>query len=131
MTRSVSGITKVRLPRLWPAIAVLLAGCAGPARNPFTEAPDPKVLQISVRNQGLQDVRVRLDSDLGSRSLGVVSGNQDRIVQIPWSSFHRISFRLERLPGGTYVTEFIPISPGDHIELIIPIEIVHTVLRRR
>jgi hypothetical protein len=131
MALSNSGITGVRLPWLWPAIVMLLAGCAGTIDNPFTERSNPKVLQISIRNQGLQDVRVVLASDMGSQTLGIVSGNNDRNVQIPWNRSDRISFRLRRMPGRTYATESIPISPGDHVELIIPIEIIHTVLRRR
>ena len=121
-----------RLRPSWtlPVIVLVLAGCAGWAANPFRGAT-PDVLEVSIKNQGLQDVRVRLMSALGSRQLGVVGGNTDHDVHLHWERSEKVSFRLDPLVGASYTTEEILTSPGDHIELIIPMELVHTVLRRR
>lgn len=131
MEISASRRIRCRFVRVLPTVALLLGGCGGSAVNPFHEAAHPSGLEISIENQGLLDVRVTLMSELGSEVLGVVGGDTNREVHIPWKRYDHVSFRLDPLVGTRYTTESIQTSPGDHIELIIPMELVHTVLRRR
>lgn len=92
----------------------LLVGCA-PARRaaPFSNAPEPDQIEITVHNEALRPRDVYAYWNLGARQwLGTVPAESSRRF--------KIRFRSDgiRFAGGP--REYFPVFPGDRIEILYP-----------
>ena len=116
---------------LW-ALAVVLVACSSDPPNPFTRtSPAASELRITVENQSFNDVRVYAETSRGPQPLGVVGGNSNRDFRMDWRQLDEIRFRLEELAGRTYYTNYLTVSPGDRLDMVIPDNLANSFIRRR
>lgn len=112
---------------LLPALAIaVLAGCATGDAAPATDNPmDPATLegdeiQLLVRNLNFNQVTVYTARGASVRRLGIVPGKGEATFRMNWH-LPDIQLRVKELAGDDYLTETLPVSPGDFLELILPI----------
>lgn len=103
---------------------LLLAGCAGTARapdNPLDSATtEAEEIQLLVRNLNFNQVTVYTARGASVRRLGVVPGKGEATFRMRWY-LPDIQLRVKELAGDEYYTETLPVSPGEFLELIIPV----------
>lgn len=112
---------------LFPALAIAgLAGCATGDTARATDNPmDPATMegdeiQLLVRNLNFNQVTVYTARGASVRRLGIVPGKGEATFRMNWH-LPDIQLRVKELAGDDYLTETLPVSPGDFLELILPI----------
>lgn len=104
---------------LLSAPAALLGGCAGGySENPFQEgSASSREIQVRVQNQNFNDATIWAVWEGGGRDrLGTVTGNSTQT----FTTRHRsnvVRFEVDFLAGGGYMSESIPVGPGERLEL--------------
>lgn len=101
--------------RTWIVLAcILLAGCAhGRRANPFSDAPEPDELEITVYNEGLSSRDVYAYWNLGARQwLGTVPSETNRRFTI---RFRSDGIRFSGGPRG-----YFPVFRGDRLVILYP-----------
>ena len=98
------------------------AGARGATGNPLDAAAgEGEDIELLVRNLNFHQVTVytaRGGSSL--RRLGTVPGKGEATFTMRWH-LPDIQLRVRELAGEEYFTETIPVSPGELLELIIPV----------
>lgn len=101
----------------------LLAACAGGRAAGFRapgEAPAASgEVEILVRNANFNQVTVYAVRSGAQRRLGIVAGKGEAVFNTAWD-YLDIQLRVKFLAGPDYLTETLPVSPGERLELIIP-----------
>ncbi len=103
-----------------------LTGCATtdagrPADNPMDPATmEGDEIQLLVRNLNFNQVTVYTARGASVRRLGIVPGKGEATFRMNWH-LPDIQLRVKELAGDDYLTETLPVSPGDFLELILPI----------
>lgn len=104
----------------------VLTGCATtdagrPADNPMDPATmEGDEIQLLVRNLNFNQVTVYTARGASVRRLGIVPGKGEATFRMNWH-LPDIQLRVKELAGDDYLTETLPVSPGDFLELILPI----------
>ena len=102
----------------------LLGGCAstGPAvDNPLDPATmEGEEIQLLVRNLNFNQVTVYTARGASVRRLGIVPGKGEATFRMRWF-LPDIQLRVKELAGDDYLTETLPVSPGEYLELILPV----------
>ena len=108
------------------ALALLLAvvgACAttsGATGDPF-DGGEGEDIELLVRNLNFNQVTVYTSRGGSSvRRLGTVPGKGEATFTMRWH-LPDLQLRVRELAGDEYLTETIPVSPGELLELIIPI----------
>jgi len=104
------------------AVAVQAAACgAGSMGSPLDPASrDGDEIKILVRNRNFNQVTVYTTRGGGSfRRLGTVPGKGETEFAIRWH-LPDIQLRITFLAGPEVLTERLPVSPGERLELNIP-----------
>ncbi len=101
-----------------------LAGCAStgrPADNPMDPATlESDEIQLLVRNLNFNQVTIYTARGTSVRRLGTVPGKGEATFRLRWH-LPDIQLRVKELAGGDYLTDTQPVSPGDFLELILPV----------
>ena len=104
----------------------VLIGCATtdtgrPADNPMDPATmEGDEIQLLVRNLNFNQVTVYTARGASVRRLGIVPGKGEATFRMNWH-LPDIQLRVKELAGDDYLTETLPVSPGDFLELILPV----------
>ena len=105
------------------ALVALSAGCAGNRSpdNPMVAALEANSeIEILVRNLAFNQVTVYTAQNGGLvNRLGVVPGKGEATFTVRWH-LPQIQLRVKQLAQGEFVTETLPVGPGELLELIIP-----------
>ncbi len=105
-------------------LAPVLAGCAGTGRtadNPLDPATaEAEEIRLLVRNLNFNQVTVYTARGGSVRRLGIVPGKGEATFRMRWY-LPDIQLRVKELAGDEYYTETLPVSPGEFLELIIPV----------
>lgn len=103
-------------------LTLLLASCGGAVRNPLAEQVglENDEIEILVRNQNFNQVTVYTARSATFQRLGTVSGNGEARFTTRWTH-PDIQLRVKFLAGPDFYTESLPVSPGELLELIIPV----------
>ncbi|MXX54695.1 MAG: hypothetical protein F4106_09915 [Gemmatimonadetes bacterium] len=110
---------------LLPVLPVLI-GCATADTGRADDNPmDPATMegdeiQLLVRNLNFNQVTVYTARGASVRRLGIVPGKGEATFRMNWH-LPDIQLRVKELAGDDYLTETLPVSPGDFLELILPI----------
>ena len=111
------------VPALVAAAAMALATGCGGARaldNPVEGAGgQTDDIEILVRNLKFNQVTVYTSQSGSVRRLGSVPGKGEATFTVRWHLPH-IQLRVRELAGPDYLTETLPVGPGELLELIIP-----------
>lgn len=110
------------------ALAMLLAtvgacvSTSGSTGDPFDGAAgEGEDIELLVRNLNFNQVTVYTSRGGSSvRRLGTVPGKGEATFTMRWH-LPDLQLRVRELAGDEYLTETIPVSPGELLELIIPI----------
>ena len=112
--------------------ALAVSGCVPTAVNPFAPAgTDQTELTVWVENRGFNEFRLYALSSRGTQAMGVVGGNTQQTLKLPWRTLDQLRFRLEVLAGRSYTTHTVTASPGDRVEMIVPSNPAGTQIRVR
>lgn len=108
-----------------PLIAFLAAAVAGcgagrsagsPLDGPAAESEE---IEILVRNDNFSQVTVYTARGSSYRRLGIVPGKGEATFATEWY-LPDIQLRVKFLAGPDFLTERLPVSPGELLELIVP-----------
>lgn len=97
-------------------------GTGGQTGSPFSGVPgEGEDIELLVRNLNFHQVTVYTARGGSSvRRLGTVPGKGEATFTMRWH-LPDIQLRVRELAGEEYLTETLPVSPGELLELIIPI----------
>jgi hypothetical protein len=104
------------------ALAAVLTSCAHATRNTAAGSQQPTVVQID--NQNWNDVDVFVIRGLERQRLGMVNGVSKATLRIPDRLIFGVTplrFVIRPIAGvRNAVSEEIPVSPGDEVQLTVP-----------
>ena len=107
-------------PLLAAFLTLALAGCMGTGRradNPLEPgARKVEEIELRVRNNNFSQATVYTSRDYGSKRLGIVQGKSDATFKFEWH-LTDIQLRVRFLAGSEFLTEKLPVSPDDLLEL--------------
>jgi hypothetical protein len=108
------------------------AGVASTPRAAFSGNRD-EVLQITVRNQQLNEARVWLWVDGQRQRLGSVRGNENETFFHPINNISTVHMEFDLTLGQRCITANVSLGPGDVVEAVIPpnLNMMAAVCRRR
>jgi len=108
------------------------AGAASASRPAFSGSRDD-VLQITVRNQQLDEARVWLWVDGQRQRLGSVRGNENETFFHPIANISTVHMEFDLTLGQSCITANVSLGPGDVVEAVIPsnLRMMAAVCRRR
>ena len=101
------------------ALLVACASANGTGTNPVEG--DPRAaedIEILVRNNNFSQATVYTVRGGASRRLGIVPGKGEATFQTRWP-LPDIQLRVKFLAGSEFLTETMPVGPGELLELII------------
>jgi hypothetical protein len=108
-------------------VVLVLGGCGGRSRSPFRAGGGDEAIRVEVRNDNFLDVTVYVLPDGVSHRIGDVTGSSSATLDVPARLiFAATSMRLLVNPIGSreaYLSEEIPVSPGDLIRLNVASQI--------
>jgi hypothetical protein len=112
-------------PILAAAILVAFTGCAGQARNPFSNEPDPREgqVRVSVDNQNFGDATVHALRGGERIRLGEVTGKTEKDFTVRWTVSFAMEFEIRLVGGGSCGIRGFAVDPGDRVHVTIPTEI--------
>ncbi len=100
----------------------VLAGCVatgGSRDNPLArDAREAEQIEILVRNLHFSQATVYTARGGASRRLGIVPGKGEATFKTSWY-LPDIQLRVKFLAGADFLTETLPVGPGELLELII------------
>jgi hypothetical protein len=111
-----------RFLRLAPLLLLpmLLSECAvlgGREAEPLGEGRDRSIL-ITVDNQEFQDATIYVRRFSSRIRLGTVIGKRTQDFEIDWVH-PDIQLEVSFIAAGSFLTETLPVQPGEHLELWI------------
>ena len=102
----------------------VLGACASTGRaadNPLDPATmEGEEIQLLVRNLNFNQVTIYTARGGSVRRLGIVPGKGEATFRMRWF-LPDIQLRVKELAGDDYLTETVPVSPGEFLELILPV----------
>ena len=107
------------------AALAAIAACATPGRvvergQPFTRDPVAEhTIRIHVQNDNFMDARLYAVGTASRRPLGVVTGKQQAVLEIPWDFSEPLRIEIDLLAGPKCITRTINADPGDILDLRI------------
>ena len=107
------------------AALLVLAACATPGRvvehqQPFTSEPlGEERIRVHVQNDNFMDARLYAVGPSERYHLGVVTGKQLAVMDIPWDFSKPLRIEIDLLAGPKCTTRTITADPGDILELRI------------
>lgn len=106
-------------------LAATLTGCAVQGgqleATPFTEVrPFDEDVLLTVENNDFRDATIYVYWSGVKRRVGRVTGKTKKTFRMEWLS-EEAQFGADFLGRGGFRTETIPVVPGDHLNLLIPI----------
>ena len=107
------------------ALLIVIAACATPGRvvergTPFSDAPlDENRIRVHVQNDNFSDARLYAIGRGLRKHLGVVTGKQLAVMDIPWDFSEPLRIEIDLLAGPKCTTRTINADPGDEIDLRI------------
>lgn len=107
------------------AALLVIAACATPGQvteygTPFSDATlDEDRIRIHVQNDNFSDARLYAVGRGVRHSLGVVTGKQLAVVDIPWTYGEPLRIEIDLLAGPKCTTRVINADAGDELELRI------------
>lgn len=111
--------------------ALLVGGCvlrSGP--DSFRRSPSDDSVRIYVTNLNFMDATLWAVTNGGRDKLGVVTGKRNDLFTLPWRGYTDLRIEFNLLSGPRCMTESLPVSPGDDIELIINLDLSNSPLCR-
>ena len=103
----------------------VIGGCAstpGETGNPLGPAAseDGEDIELLVRNLNFHQITVyAARGGTSVRRLGTVPGKGEATFRLRWH-LPDLQLRVRELAGPEYLTETLPVSPGDLLEFIVP-----------
>ena len=107
------------------AALVVIAACATPGRvaergQAFTREPvGEAMIRIHVQNDNFMDARLYAVGLSSRQRLGVVTGKQQAVLEIPWDFSQPLRIESDLLAGPKCTTHTIDADPGDILDLRI------------
>ena len=107
------------------AALVVIAACATPGRGverqePFTrESLGEDRIRVHVQNDNFSDARLYAVGTSARHPLGVVTGKQLAVLDIPWDFSQPLRIEIDLLAGPKCTTRIINADPGDELDLRI------------
>ena len=109
------------------AAAFALASLGACASTPEATATNPmrqdsresEEIEILVRNQNFSQATVYTARGAASHRLGIVPGKGEATFRTRWP-LPDIQLRVKFLAGPDFLTETLPVGPGELLELILP-----------
>ena len=107
------------------AALVVITACASSGRavergQPFTrDAVAEGTIRVHVQNDNFMDARLHALGSGGRYLLGVVTGRQQAILEIPWDFSGSLNIEIDLLAGSKCTTRTIDVNPGDMFDLRI------------
>ena len=111
-----------RLAAIAAAAILAAAGCgAGRSMGSPLDGPagESDEIEIFVRNDNFSQVTVYTARGASYRRLGIVPGKGEATFATEWY-LPDIQLRVKFLAGPDFLTERLPVSPGELLELIVP-----------
>lgn len=107
------------------ATVVAAAGCSSSpginVKNPFGGAAGMKTIRIEITNLNWADATVYAFRGGERHRLGSVTGKTDQVFTMDWIQSYDLHFEIDLLAGGSCTTDTLNVSPGEIVELRIPI----------
>lgn len=103
------------------AALVVITACATPRELSEREQPftGEDTIRVHVQNDNFMDARLHVLGLGGRYLLGVVTGRQQAILEIPWDFSGSLSIEIDLLAGSKCTTRTIDVNPGDTFDLRI------------
>ena len=103
------------------AVLVVITACATPRELPERERffTGADTIRVHVQNDNFMDARLHALGSGGRFLLGVVTGRQQAILEIPWDFSGSLSIEIDLLAGSKCTTRTIDVNPGDTFDLRI------------
>lgn len=109
------------------AAALALASLGACATTPEATATNPmrqdvrasEEIEILVTNHNFSQATVYTARGASSQRLGIVPGKGERTFKTRWP-LPDIQLRVKFLAGPDFLTETLPVGPGELLELILP-----------
>ena len=103
------------------AVLVVITACATPRELPERERffTGEDTIRVHVQNDNFMDARLHALGSGGRYLLGVVTGRQQAILEIPWDFSGSLSIEIDLLAGSKCTTRTIDVNPGDTFDLRI------------
>ncbi len=115
--------------------AGLALGACGPkARtvgDPFQGGIRDETIRIHVTNLNFMDATLWAVTTGSRKKLGILTGKREEVYTIPWDFSTDLRIEIDLLASGKCLTEALPVSPGEDIELIIDLEFANSRYCRR
>ncbi len=120
------------LPLLLLAGAALFSACSTtpPPASGFGGGREDPFIHLSVTNLNFMDATLWAVTPGDRRKLGVVVGKREAVYDLSLEYFTDLQIEIDILSGPRCLTESLPVNPGDHLELIIDVELVNSPLCR-
>ena len=103
------------------AVLVVITACA--TRREFSERErfftGEETIRVHVQNDNFMDARLHALGSGGRYLLGVVTGRQQAILEIPWDFSGSLNIEIDLLAGSKCTTRTIDVNPGDMFDLRI------------
>jgi len=103
------------------AVLVVITACATPRELPERERffTGEDTIRVHVQNDNFMDARLHALGSGGRYLLGVVTGRQQAILEIPWDFSGSLRIEIDLLAGSKCTTRTIDVNPGDTFDLRI------------
>ena len=121
MTSQHTGGWEIVFRRIALVSLALLLSCGGRlVQDPLDPAAKfGSVVQLTIQNNRFNDARIYAEwSGIGRKWVGWVTGKTSETFIFDLES-HRIRIEADFIAGGSYTTDEIGVSGGDHLELVL------------
>ncbi len=110
---------RIARPLLSLGIAAVLASCATRSSAPDLPGSErDRSIHITIDNQEFQDATIYTVYAGSRQRLGMVTGKRSQTFTVDWPH-PDLQLAVQFLAAGSFLTERIPVVPGDHVELQI------------
>lgn len=109
--------------------ALVLAACGQKGRlvgDPFQGDPRDETIRIHVTNLNFMDATLWAVTTGERKKLGILTGKRQEVYTIPWDFSTDLRIEIDLLASGKCLTDALPVSPGEDIELIIDLEFTNS-----
>lgn len=98
----------------------------GGVRNPFAGGPQgERTISVEVRNDNFSDATIHVFRGGERVRAGVVVGKGRETFRVAWTLTRAFSVEIDLLGGGRCLTRELQVSPGDRIQVEVPLDITN------